>query len=356
MPDPYGDAMRSMVLLFEVLMGFGAAILLIAFVGCGGSTPISSLPVSTAPIAPAPPTPPAVGAIIPKPSLLVGDDANDPYIFVFPTTASGSPPPTAVISNARNVSTDASGNIYVVSGDGVVQEFLAGQPIGTPVRSIPLPAGTDAVKVVKSVSPTGEIFVADAKGISVFSATANGNDQPARYIVGNSQPNGSAATAITPGYALAVDGADNVYMSNSSATPIVVFGPTDSGTVVPRRALGGAQTMLSGKLFGVYGLAIDGAGNLYVNCYCEGAPAILEFSPTADGNVAPIRVISGALTSIYVGGITVDAAGNIYHSTTTNYVTQSVMKFSPDASGNVAPDSILTVGPWTGYDQSVAIY
>jgi hypothetical protein len=33
-----------------------------------------------------------------------------------------------------------------------------------------------------------------------------------------------------------------------------------------------------------------------------------------------------------------------------------VMKYSPTASGNVASDSILTVGPWTGYDQSIVVY
>jgi hypothetical protein len=76
---------------------------------------------------------------VPKPSLLVGDDANDPYIFAFPPTATGSPAPTAVINNARNVSTDGAGNIYVVSRDGFIQEYLAGQPIGIPARSIPLP-------------------------------------------------------------------------------------------------------------------------------------------------------------------------------------------------------------------------
>jgi hypothetical protein len=224
-PDPNGDAMRSTVLLFRVLLGFGVAALLVGVVGCGGNTPIPSLTLPTVPTVPiVPPTSPAVGPIIPKPSLLVGDDANDPYIFVFPPNATGSPAPTTVINNARNVSTDGAGNIYVVSGDGFIQEYLAGQPIDTPARSIPLPAGTDAVKVVKSVSPTGEIFVADAKGVSVFSATANGNDQPARYIMGNSQPNGEQATAINPRYALAVDSADNLYMSNNSSSPIVVSG------------------------------------------------------------------------------------------------------------------------------------
>jgi hypothetical protein len=352
--------MKSTGLFFRVLLAYGVAVQLAGVVGCGGNTPIPSLTLSTVPTVPTvpivPPASPAVGPIIPKPSLLVGDDANEPYIFVFPPTATGSPAPTTVINNARNVSTDGAGNIYVVSGDGFIQEYLAGQPLGTPARSIPLPAGTDAVKVVKSVSPTGEIFVADAKGVSVFSATANGNDQPVRYIMGNSQPDGGPATAINPRYALAVDGADNLYMSNNSATPIVVFGSTATGTVIPVRALGGSLTMLFGKTFDVYGMAIDSIGNLYVNCNCQRGPAILEFSPTANGNVAPIRTISGALTLVYGGGIAVDATGNIYHSTTTNYVTQSVMKYSPTATGNVAPDSILTVGPWTGYDQSIAVY
>jgi hypothetical protein len=338
----------------NVFLNCSLAALLAAITGCAGSGPNVNATQTTVPT-PLPPVS-ASGTIISRPSLLVGDDANTPYILVFPPTATGSPAPTAMISNARNVSTDAAGNIYVVSADGFIQQYPAGKPNATPARSIPLAAGTNPGTVVKAVSQTGEIFVSDEVGVSVYSAMANGNDLPVRYIQGNAQANGGAATAIMPGYALAVDSVDNLYMSNNGVTPIVVFGPNDSGVVVPQRAIGGDQTMLFGKAFGVFSMATDTAGNLYVSCSCGGGGAILEFAPTANGNVAPIRVISGALTLAYGGGITVDSAGYIYQSTTTNYTTQSVIRYSPSAVGNVAPDSIFTIGEWTGYDQSIAVY
>ena len=127
-------------------------------------------------------------------------------------------------------------------------------------------------------------------------------------------------------------------------------------SLAPMRALGGELTMLTGKSFYISGMAIDNVGNLYVSCYCQGVSAILEFGPTANGNVAPIRAISGNQTSVYSGGIAVDSAGNIYLNTSMNYTTELVLKFSPTDSGNVAPDSILVVGQWTDYDESIAVY
>jgi hypothetical protein len=39
---------------------------------------------------------------------------------------------------------------------------------------------------------------------------------------------------------------------------------------MPMRALGGDLTLLNGWSFGVYGMATDSSGNLYVSCYRQG--------------------------------------------------------------------------------------
>jgi hypothetical protein len=169
-------------------------------------------------------------------------------------------------------------------------------------------------------SLTGEIFVSDGKGIAVFSATATGNADPVRYILGNSQTGGGPSTAIVPGL-IAVDAADTLYVQNTADSSIVVFGPTDTGTVVPSRTIAGPLAGLTSNGANITAMTTDTAGNLYVLCNCSKPDGtgtyfgVFEFSPTANGNVAPMRLFATpGMASNYSGGVAVDSAGTIYVS------------------------------------------
>ena len=128
---------------------------------------------------------------------------------------------------------------------------------------------------------------------------------------------------------LAVDPTGQVYVANGAS--ILVFAAGANGNVAPVRTLTGALTSITGP----NSLATDASGNVYaVNSL---AGTILEFSSTANGNVAPLKSISGgstALASAY--GVAVDTAGNIY-ATTQSSGTLGILEFAPTANGNTTP-------------------
>ena len=74
--------------------------------------------------------------------------------------------------------------------------------------------------------------------------------------------------------------------------------------------------------------------------------AILVFSRTANGNVAPLRIITGPKTNMFrARGIAVDPINNIIAMGNAN--PQGILIFNRTDDGDVAPRSIIT-GPRTG--------
>jgi len=193
-------------------------------------------------------------------------------------------------------------------------------------------------------SAKGEIFVSDGKGIAVFSASAAGNDDPVRYVQGYSQTDGGPSIPITPGV-IAVDALDNLYVQNTADSSIVVFGPTDTGSVAPSRTIAGPDARLTSNGSHVMGITTDTAGNLYVLCQCsrpDGTGSdvgVIEFNPTANGDVAPMRFVGAPeIDSHFPGsGIAVDKAGTIYVSGGVQ-----ILEFSATASGVVAASNSVT--------------
>lgn len=334
-----------------------------ALLSCsGGSSTTNSSPSPT-------PTPKAATGIY-----VIQDPANfgvgSGAILQFSATATGNASPVRTIvaptgASFNAVAADTSGNIYA-STRTITTEDIREYPAGASTASRTLP-GTSTTKIGAvdgiAVSATGEIFVAeDSGGIAAFSAAASGDVAPARYILGASQTGGGLSTVIVAD-AIAADSADNLYIVNLGApglTPIVVFGPTATGNVAPIRSIGGSLTGIGA----IGGIATDSAGSLYVTSNTAVGKTvtgkILVFAPSANGNVAPVRQISGDATQLgLVFGIAVDSIGNIYViSATTSALVPTVLTFSATASGNVAPVSSFTSTAWTNPDNgaSIAVY
>ena len=107
----------------------------------------------------------------------------------------------------------------------------------------------------------------------------------------------------------------------------------------------------------IFGMATDTTGNLYVLCPLPwGGIGVLEFAPTANGNVPPIRFVTapGMYPYFFNEGIAVDSAGTIHVSmgkvltplSLPSAVVPAVFEFSPSASGSVTPSNIITLGEW----------
>jgi hypothetical protein len=290
--------------------------------------------------------------------------------MIFPITANGwAQPPTEIPGS--QVSVDGAGNIYVVVQNNDSQHLATSinvyspdSPTGRPLRSLPVGPGTKIAAVKRMVvSATGEIFVSDGNGIAVFSSTATGNADPVRYILGNSQPPGGPANAIAPGFAIAVDSSDNLYLLNKVDSSIAVFGPTATGNVVASRTIVGPLTLLDGADPNYTDMATDALGNLYVLCGCGlntglNPFGVIEFGSTASGNVAPLRyVTTPAMNTEYEGtGVAVDSAGTIYVMASVVLSQGAVLEFPATASGSVTPSKTLTYYPWWESSGTIAVH
>src|SRR6266699_2212232 len=91
----------------------------------------------------------------------------------------------------------------------------------------------------------------------------------------------------------------------------------------------------------------------------NGDSSVLVFARTANGNVAPRRVLSGPKTGINRPmGVAIDPVNN--ELWVSNFVDHSALVFDREASGNVAPKRIIrsapegTPSPGFGNPQTVA--
>ncbi|WP_348262657.1 hypothetical protein P8935_23060 [Telmatobacter sp. DSM 110680] len=325
---------------------------LFVVVGCGSNqiqTGTNNPPVTNPPDPPSSTTPSSVT----EPSVYVVGSS----VLVFPQTAKGATKATLEIPGAQ-VSVDEAGNVYVFTGSAI-NEYLATALNGPPIRSLSVGPGT-AVSNVQDVmaSSTGEIFVSSSGGVAVFSPTATGNASPSRNILGRPEPTEADIFVFSPGF-IAVDGSDQLYVQNTYDSTIEVFGPTDTGYVVPARTISGPLTRVSGSGNYITGMTTDTAGNLYVLCLCGGIDGtgvgefgVFEFDHAANGNVAPTRIFTSPemYPFFYNNGVGVSTDGTIYVSGGTNGGIPTVFEFSPSSSGGVT--NTVTLAGWTSADSS----
>ncbi|MGQ0548671.1 MAG: beta-propeller fold lactonase family protein [Armatimonadota bacterium] len=156
-------------------------------------------------------------------------------------------------------------------------------------------------------APTSELYVANNgnNSVTVYAATANGNIAPIRTISGG-------ATGLNGPSGVALDGAGNLYVANFSPFPIpshsvTVYAAGANGNVAPIRTISGAATGLNMPA----DVVTDGVGTLYVAN--NGGNTVTVYGAGATGNVFPIRTIIGAATGLSgPTGLTVDGVGILY--------------------------------------------
>lgn len=152
----------------------------------------------------------------------------------------------------------------------------------------------------------------------------------------------SGVLALAPQVAIASgpDPVNTIYVADGTGNRIDVFAAGANGNVAPIRTISGPLTGLDLPT----DVKVDSAGDLYASNI--GGSSITEYGPGASGNVAPIRTISGSNTglnqnddmslapdgTVYVGNF----AGNF-----------PVEVFAPGANGNVAPLRVIA-GSLTG--------
>lgn len=288
--------------------------------------------------------------------------------------ANGDVPPARIISGSntglhvpQGIALDAGRNIYVVNhtGLGSVTVYAAGAsgnvaPVQTISGSKTGLNGPEGIAVDASLN----IYVANSFGgpsglgsVTIYPAGANGNVAPTRTINGSN-------TGLNFPEGVALDASLNVYVTTFVGGPsglgnVSIYAAGANGNVAPIRTITGSNTRLHGPV----GVVLGGRGGIYVVNYdspSRPAPgAVTVYPAAATGNVAPLRTISGSNTGLFGSlGIARDARGSIDVANQRGGLRRlgSITVYASGASGNVAPIQTIT-GPTTQlkYPAGVAV-
>jgi hypothetical protein len=234
--------------------------------------------------------------------------------------------------------------------------------------------------------PTTYVANTNDNTITEYMAGAQGNVPSVRSIGGPQSGN----TGLQRPVAVAFDRAQTLYVANSASNTITEYRAGASGDERPIRTITGLASPPNG-------LALDGAGTLYVATYPvvpvltsrgiasaathsgsfaagpqpvpTGAPtaaptagptstaapsrtgSILEFQPGANGNARPIRTIGGLDQPV---GVAIDRAQHLYVLNSPSRGPGSIVEFAPGASGNATPARTIT-GPRNGLSNPMGI-
>lgn len=238
---------------------------------------------------------------------------------------------TSVIAGASTllveplgVAHDAAGNVYVAdAGANAIFEFAAGAagnvaPVAT-IRSTAL-AQPDGL----ALDAVGRIYVTDRNNgtVVVFAAGSSG---------ASVTPFATIAVAGNPS-GLALDSAGDVYVSTPNA--VFEFAPpaAGSGAPLPFHVFRGAASPV--------GLALDPTGNLFIAD--ASSNTVLQYSPTQNPLASPAQTFTTPFS--VVSGIAVDGAGDLYVE-------------GPGSSGNLTYQLYsVTTGLAVGPQTTVIVY
>jgi sugar lactone lactonase YvrE len=245
----------------------------------------------------------------------------------------------AQFSSPFGVAVDAAGNIYVADTDNaLIREITPGALVSTLAQTANPPFSSPNGVAVDAAS---NVYVADAGSEVIRVIAPDGKVTTLagqEFVLGDSDGSGAIATFSSP-WGIAVDGSTNVYVGDSAnanirkitargivttlAGPDASFGLVNGGPAQARFNLPN-------------GVAVDGAGNLYVadtlnNCIRLVTPA--GTVTTLAGSVAGLPgsadgTNNNAMFS-YPSGVSLDAATNIYVA---DYRNSTIRKIRPDAT------------------------
>ncbi len=202
------------------------------------------------------------------------------------------------------------------------------------------------------------IYVANSgnNSISIYAPGARGDVAPLRIISG-------ASTGLSNPWGVTLDAAGYLYVANSNS--ITVYSPGAGGlpgssaaNIAPVRTISGIGTGLNGPI----GLALDGAGYLYVSN--ASALTITVYAPIVGGQpssltayVAPVRQILGVVDP---RGVALDPSGTLYVANAMSPYRSgggSIDIYAPSAGGLLGTSAasaaaLRTInGPGTGLNQ-----
>jgi trimeric autotransporter adhesin len=247
-------------------------------------------------------------------------------IGLLPFGGEGGPALNARLITPAGVAADAAGNVFVsdqyysqvfrISASGTITTYAGNGQSGFSGDGGPATAAQLNAPSVLALDSAGNLYIAD---------TSNGR-------VRKVTPDGTITTlAASGGAGVAVDAAGNVYISQSGFHVIHLVRPDGTNTIIAGASgksgsSGDGGKATSALLFTPLGLALDGAGNLYVAD--SGNYEIRKITP--QGNITTVAgsgkigfagdnlPATAALMSA-PAAVAIDPKGNLYISDSGNF-------------------------------------
>ena len=245
---------------------------------------------------------------------------------------------TARFSSPNGVAVDGSGNIYVADGNSTIRKIATGGVVTTlagTAGSVGSADGTgSAARFIQpngvAVDGAGNVYVADSPNNTIRKITPVGVVTTLAGVAGTrgiADGTGSAARFSSP-YGVAVDGAGNVYVADSGNSTIRKITPDGVVTTLAGTAGSTGSTDGTGptaRFWNPVGLAVDGVGNVYVGDAAN--DTIRKITPggvvtTLAGTVGYTGSADGRGSAAQFNGptgVAVDAAGNVYIADASNF-------------------------------------
>ena len=241
-------------------------------------------------------TDPAALAVDATGRIFTENDNSGQPIEVFVATAHGNAKPSFTIGGSKTklaaavgLAFDNAGVLYAAQdGNGLLTEYAAGAKGNVP----PIRTLQGSNTYMSGGSPYGAVldhaknlYVALVSyGVAKFPPGANGNAKPSLLA-------GSATAMQHPG-AVALMSNGNLVVADQAGY-VLVFKPGATGDAPYSQRISGSFTSPAG-------LAVDAADNIYVSDSFKNE--IFVFAPTANGSATPIRTIVGAKTQLSFPG------------------------------------------------------
>lgn len=236
---------------------------------------------------------------------------------------------------------------------------------GTPGPPTPGPATSSQLRFPMGVAVdgAGNLYIADNKNAYVEKVTPDGTLSivAGDGTFGTPTPGPATSSALGPQLAVAVDGADNLYIADDSNRVVEKVTPDGTLSIFAGDETDGAPTpgpATSSSLGAVRGVGVDSAGNLYM---ADASNAMVE-KVTPDGTLSVIAgngtsgaPTPGPATSSALGspqGVAVDGAGNLYIADGGNDLVEMV---TPDGTLSVFAGDGTSGAPTPGPATSSAL-
>ena len=231
-------------------------------------------------------------------------------------------------SNSRVRKVDTSGNISTVAGNGT--RTYAGD--GGPATSAQLrPSGV-------AVDGAGNLYIADYSNWRIRKVDTSGNISTVAGTgtMGYSGDGGAATSAqITSPYGVAVDGAGNLYIADGNNYRVRKVDTSGNINTVAGNGTSGYSgdggPATSAQMKGANGVAVDGSGNLYIGDYnnyqIRKVDTSGNISTVAGTGISGYSGDGGPATSAQiksVSGVAVDDKGNLYIADGASYCVRYV--------------------------------